>query len=177
MKTKPKKIVTGLNGQMHKTNKQTRAVTPALVGFDSVKDFAETAFSPASGKFLFMVSMLGGLSSFITNYIYNDAQAVYLLFALIGLDALTGIVNALKKNTFSSKRLPRILGVTISYTLILGLSWNLSKYNAALDFLPGMIYFGFSSVLFVSIIENLNELGLIPKALAEKILEKIKGKK
>ena len=148
----------------------------SVVGFDSIKDYSDTAFAPTSGKFLFFASVIGGLSSFITSYIYDSAPAVYFLLAMIALDAVTGIVNALRKGIFSSKRLPRILGIMVSYTLILGMSWNLAKYTPELATLPGLVYFGFVSVLGVSVIENLSEMGLIPKSVSDKFMSIVKKK-
>jgi phage-related holin len=150
----------------------------SVLGFDSLNDFGHTAFSPASGKFLTIMAIIGGFSSFISEYVYSDAKAIYFLLALLSVDCITGVVNAVKKGEFSSKRLPRVLAVMLAYLTVLCLGTQMSKYNTSLDFLPGAIYFGLSSVLAISILENINSLGLLPKELASKILDMIKsGKK
>ena len=160
-----------------KQNNKPAGNTAPVLGFYSISDFAVTTLmGKASGKFLFISGLLGGLTSFITSYIWDDAKAVYFLMALIALDGCTGIVNALRAGTFKSSRLPRILGIMVTYVTVLSMGWHTAKYAPSLDFLPGVLYLGFTTVLLVSIIENLSAMGVIPKELSQKILDLIKKK-
>ena len=148
-------------------------VSPA-VGFVDGNDFFTTLLGTASFKLVGLMALIGGGISAISGYVYADKSAVYSLAALLLCDAITGVANALYHKTFTSQRLPRVLGVAVSYFLLLAMSTQAARFNEALTFLPGALYLGFTGVLIVSLIENLGELGLLPKSLVKKILGLIK---
>lgn len=143
-----------------------------MIGFANLHDLATSAFGLKSSVITFMISLFGALTAFITTYIYDDAKAVYTLLALIGLDAFTGIIKSIKNKTFSSARLPRILVIIIVYMSLLGIGWSLSKISSFYLWIPSALYFGFVTTLMISIVENLNQLGLI----SDGIFNAIKGK-
>lgn len=163
-----------------KPNKQQRLKTSnsltlaPMLGYDSFQDFFSTLVGNASGKLLLTISFIAGLSGFITDYIYSDAKAIYFLLAILGIDVVTGVLNSLKQGTFCSRRLPRILGVTLSYILVLSIGWNAAKHVPELAFVPGAIYGVMVTTVIVSILENLNELGLIGKGILNIFKSKIK---
>lgn len=146
-----------------------------ILGFTSVNDFATTLFGFNNKFGVAVISVIGGLTSLITSYVYSDANAIYFMVALLGMDLLTAIYRAHKTKTFTSKRLPRVLVVLLSYCLMLAISWNAAKFVPLhlFDFLPGMLYTGFITVLVVSIAENLMFAGLLPKDLYLSIKEKL----
>ena len=56
-----------------------------LFGFESMNDFLTTLFGNPNNKFIIGVfSIYGATTSFISNYIYDNAKAVYFLFISIG---------------------------------------------------------------------------------------------
>jgi len=147
-----------------------------ILGYDSFNDFANTNFGISSIKLNIFLSIFGGLTSFITSYIYNDAAAVYFLVFLLFMDFVTGVCRAAILNRFSSARMPRIALTSILYLGLLAISWNLSKYAPIYDFLPGAIYAVFVGTLFKSLIENLKDIGLLPKGIYNAIMKVIKKK-
>lgn len=136
-----------------------------MLGYSNVGDLFNSVF----GLKLFIINIVGALAAatttFITKYVWDDATAIYMMLALIIADALTGVLKAIRNKTFSSSRLPRILVIMVIYTSLLGLSWNVAKLSPFYAWLPPFLYGGFITTLLVSIFENLNQLGLIPKGV------------
>lgn len=132
-----------------------------MCGFLSFDDLLKSAFGTEHLQTNLIMAFIGGISTFITSYIYDDAQAIYVLMGLIAFDSLTGVLKALKFNRFSSAKLPRILIIMVIYTSMMSLGWNLAKVNDFYSWIPGTLYFGFVTTLGISIIENLHELGVI----------------
>jgi hypothetical protein len=147
-----------------------------LFGFGSFHDFGSTIIGSKYLEFVLLSATLGGVTSFIENFVYPNSRAVYTLIGLILMDAFTGIYRAVKEKTFSSERLPRILLVLLSYLGLLSLSFNLAKDQTSFSWVPQFLLFGLSTTLFISIIENLSALNLIPKNLVSKIVDNLKRK-
>lgn len=147
-----------------------------ILGFSSLREFFECLVGIKSFVFNGTVALVTMFTSFITHYIWNDAQAVYFMLFLIGVDALTGIWKAYVYKTFSSSRLPRIFVISTIYVLMLAISWNAAIYSSLFVWLPGMVYGGLIGTLIVSIYENLAQLGYLPKGLLYDIKDKIKEK-
>jgi len=136
-----------------------------ILGYDSMSDFLHTNLGFASMKWNTIGAALMVLTSFISGYIYNDAQAVYFLLFALSVDGITGTWVAIKQNRFSSARLPRVLLTMVFYCLLLSLSWNAAKFNAIFYFLPGIIYGGLMTTILVSVFENVYWLGYLPKSI------------
>lgn len=132
-----------------------------MCGYISFADLFKSAFGTEHMHTNLIMAFIGGLTAFITSYIYDDAQAIYVLMGMIAFDSLTGILKALKHNTFSSAKLPRILVIMLLYTCLLSLGWNLAKVHDIFSWVPGTLYFGFVTTLVISIIENLHALNVI----------------
>jgi len=147
-----------------------------ILGFDSFGDFFQTLLGFKNAFFNFLLALASTTTTFITEYVWDDAKAVYFLVFLISLDALTGIWKAVYYKTFRSTKLPRIFVITIIYVLMLGLSWNSANYSTLFIWLPGAVYGGLLGTLLVSIYENLSELGYLPQGIFYDIIEKIKFK-
>lgn len=136
-----------------------------MLGYESFADLFRSAFGIQNISANFLMSSIGALITFITSYIYDDAQAIFVLVGMIAFDSLTGIMKAIKNKTFSSAKLPRILVILVIYTGLLSLGWNLAKVNDLYSWIPGTLYFGFISTLTISIIENLHQLGIISDSM------------
>ena len=145
-------------------------------GFCSIKDYTQTLFSFNYISLVGFVSLLGGINGFITKYIYDTPVAIYTLVSLIMMDTLTGALRAIKSGHFTSKRFSRFLLILFSYIMLLAISFNLAKSTILFVWLPSFLYFGFCSVLLISLLENLTELNAIPKKLADKIKKIIDSK-
>lgn len=144
-----------------------------LFGFNSIADFIQSFAGVKYKGFIAVSSMIGAISSFITGYVYQSAEAVYFLLFLLFCDMITACIRAIRTKTFTSKRLPRVLILMLSYCLALALAWNAAIYVPLLNFLPGFLYTGFVSVVLVSNMENLVEAKLLPGKILIAIKEKL----
>jgi toxin secretion/phage lysis holin len=145
-----------------------------MLGYANTEDL----FSSVFGLKLFIINIFGALAAstttFITDYIWDDATAIYMLLGLILADAVSGIIKSIKNKKFSSARLPRILVIAVVYTALLAIAWNVSKYSPFYSWLPPFLYGGFVTTLLVSIFENLNSIGLLPKSIYDHFIKKMK---
>jgi phage-related holin len=136
-----------------------------MLGYSNTDDLLSSLF----GLKLFIINIFGAMAAaittFITSYIWDDATAIYMMLVLIIADATTGIIKSIKNKTFSSSRLPRVLVIMVVYTSLLAISWNVAKQSPFYAWLPPFLYGGFITTLLVSIFENLNQLGLLPKKI------------
>ena len=148
-----------------------------ILGYDNLNDFACTNFGIQSVKSNIILSIIGGISSFISSYIYDDVKAVYFLIFLLFCDFVSGVCRAALLNKFSSARMPRIAATAIIYCGLLSLSWHIAKYAPIFEFLSGGIYAVFIGTLFKSLIENLKDLGLLPKQVYDSIINLFKKSK
>lgn len=144
-----------------------------MLGYESFNDLFRSAFGVDHLTTNFLMSSIGVIITFITSYIYNDAQAIFVLVGMIAFDSLTGIMKAIKNKTFSSAKLPRILVILVIYTGLLSLGWNLAKVNDLYSWIPGTLYFGFISTLTISIVENLHQLGIISDTMYKYFQKKL----
>lgn len=144
-----------------------------MLGYKSFTELFRSAFGTEHATTNLFMSSIGALITFITSYVYDDAQAVFVLVGMIAFDSITGILKALKNNTFSSAKLPRILVIMLIYTSLLSLGWNLAKVNDMFTWIPGTLYFGFITTLSISIIENLHQLGIISDTMYKYIKKKM----
>lgn len=144
-----------------------------MLGFISWHELFDKIVGVKQSVFNFFIAMVAVITTFINNYVWDDAKAIYFMLFLICFDAATGIYKSIKNKTFSSSRLPRILVIMVIYTSLLAVSWNISKYSPFYYWLPGALYGGFIATLVVSIFENLHALNLIPERLYQTIKSKL----
>lgn len=146
-----------------------------ILGFESTQELFSSILGLKNSFINFTLAACTAFTSFITQYIWDDASAVYFLLFLIVVDAGTGVWKSIKNRTFSSSKLPRVLVISIIYVLMLAISWNAAKHSELFIWLPGMVYGGLVGTPLVSIYENFAELGYVPKGLLYDIKEKIKS--
>lgn len=144
-----------------------------MLGYCSLKEVCKSAFGLDHIHTNTIMASLGGIIAFITSYIYNDPQAIFVLMGMIAFDSVTGILKAFKFGTFSSAKLPRILVIMVIYISLLSLGWNLAKVDEMFSWLPGVLYFGFISTLTISIVENLHALGIISDTMYKYMKKKM----
>lgn len=147
-----------------------------LLGFNSFGDFTSSLFGI---KWLYVnafPAFILGLSGFITGYIYHSSETIYVLWILMLIDWFTGILKSFKTGSFVSYKLFRMPIYFVATTLILSISWWLSKNSLLFIPIPGLVVGGFFSVYFISILENLGELEWLPQPII-KVLKKKFGLK
>jgi phage-related holin len=146
-----------------------------ILGFESTSELFSSILGLKNSFINFILAACTALTSFITQYIWDDASAVYFLLFLILIDAGTGVWKSIRHRSFSSSKLPRVLVISIIYVLMLAISWNAAKHSELFIWLPGMVYGGLIGTPLVSIYENFAELGYVPKGLIYDIKEKLKN--
>jgi len=144
-----------------------------IFGFKDFSDLLNSAFGFKYFSATAFFSIVTTINAFLTQYIYDDAKAVYFLVFLIAFDAFTGIWKAFKHKIFRSSRLPRILVIMVLYVSLLGISWNAARFSSFYFWLPSVVYGGMIGTLMISIAENIMLLGFIPKELYYNIKERI----
>lgn len=142
------------------------------IGFINYEDFVSTLFM-LKNKVFYIFAVLFGTT--FTTHFWNNPEQFFFLWVLLSMDLITGVASAFKLKNFSSRKLPRWGGVCFTYSVLLFLSFNLSKYSPLFFFwLPSTLYFLFCGVLFTSIIENFNKLGWLDTIIFQHIKDRIK---
>lgn len=145
-------------------------------GFESFKDFWESFLGLKHYIVNILVAMIGGITSFITDYMWDDANAVWTLWILMGADWGTGLLKGMVNKRFVSCKIFRMPLYFVATSFVLSMSWNMAKGNVLFTPLPGIVMAGFYAVYFTSLLENLGELKVFPKVLVN-VLKKRFGLK
>jgi hypothetical protein len=134
-----------------------------FLGFTSINDFLESLLRVKA----WVINMFGAISAitttFITGYMWDSAEAVYTLWAIMGVDWFTGVGKSIKKKEFLSYRFFRMPIYYVATSLIISLTWWMGKGNVIFIPLPAIAMGGFYGVYFSSFLENLAELEWLPK--------------
>lgn len=138
-------------------------------GFHSMSDFLTSIFGMKSPIANTIGALIATASSFITDYMWDSYQAVYVLWALMSLDWITGLTYAIKSKTYWSRKNFRMPIYFIATSVFLSLSWWLAKSNVFFFPLPSLVYGGFCAVYLTSLLENAGKMGWLPKPLADAI--------
>lgn len=138
-----------------------------FLGFTSVQDFITTLIGIKTASINALFAFIAAITTFITNYIWDDSSAIWTLWALMFADWITGIYKSVNKKEFVSYKVGRMPIYYIAISFVISISWWLAKSSLLFYPLPGIVYGGFCSVYFFSLLENLAEIRLLPKALVE----------
>jgi hypothetical protein len=155
---------------------KNETIQGAYFGFDGLNDFVQHLLGLRTWVANFVIALVAVTTTFITNYVWDDSSAIYTLWGLMMLDWTIGVYNATVSKTFSSRRFPRMIVYLFLTSCMIAISWWLSKSSALFYFLPALIYGGFCSVYFISLVENFAVLGVLPKSF-EKLIHKYFGLK
>lgn len=136
-----------------------------FIGFAHPIDFLSSLVGTKTWVINAGIAIAASLTSFVTNYIWDDPKAVFTLWSLMATDWATGIAKSIVNKRFVSFKVWRMPLYFIATSYLLHISWNMAKGNMLFSLLPGLVIGGFYSVYFVSLLENLGEIGLLPKAL------------
>jgi phage-related holin len=151
--------------------------TTGFLGFSSVKDFSYSFVGAKSWIMNTALAVVGSVTTFIANYMWDDPKAVWLLWALMGADWATGIIKSKIKKRFVSYKLWRMPLYFVATAVVISLSWWLSKMYLVFHPLPAIVMCGFYSVYFISLLENLGESGFLPKPIVKLLKSKFGLKK
>lgn len=145
-----------------------------LMGFDSMGDFLNTTLGTKTVKANAVTGIAAGITGFVTNYVYDDAHAIWFLVFLCTVDLLTGVAKAFRNSNFSSKKFPRAFVSMLAYVCLIAISWNAAKHIPELNFVPGLVYGGVISTLVISVYENLKSLEWIDPKFLDRIFGKFR---
>lgn len=142
-----------------------KEASSGFIGFTSPLDFFYSLVGAKTWFINLTVGICGALTSFVSNYIWNDPAAVFTLWSLMLADWGTGIAKSIINKRFVSFKIWRMPLYFVTTSYILHISWGMAKGNMLFTILPGLVITGFYSVYFVSLLENLGEIGVLPKNL------------
>lgn len=136
-----------------------------LFGFYSVSGFTYSLFGMKSPVINAIPAIIMAITGFITGFIYESSAAVFVLWSLMTFDWITGIWKSTRAKQFVSYKIFRMPIYFLATSIILSLSWNMAKNHWMFIPLPGLVLGGFYSTYFISLLENLGELGFLPKSI------------
>lgn len=154
-----------------------KEATSGFIGFTSPGDFLDSLVGTKTWILNGSVAIFAGITSFITNYIWDDPTAVWTLWSLMLADWVTGIAKGVVTKRFVSFKIWRMPLYFVATAYILHISWYMAKGNVVYTWLPGLVIGGFYSVYFVSLLENLGALNLLPKPIVTLLKNKFGLKK
>lgn len=151
--------------------------TSGFIGFTSPLDFFYSLVGAKNWTVNCCAAFIAGLTSFITNYIWDDPTAVYTLWSLMFADWISGIAKGVINKRFVSFKIWRMPLYFVATSYILHISWYMAKSNGIYYYLPAVVIGGFYSVYFVSLLENLGDINLLPKSLVRLLKSRFGFKK
>lgn len=149
-----------------------KEASTGFIGFTSPLDFLYSLIGAKTWAINLIIGLCGALTSFVSNYIWDDPAAVFTLWSLMLADWITGIAKGIVTKRFVSFKIWRMPLYFITTSYLLHISWGMAKGNLLFSLLPGLVICGFYSVYFISLLENLGEIGLLPKELIKKLKSK-----
>ena len=151
--------------------------TSGFIGFSSPLDFFQSLVGIKTWFINGTAACIAGLTSFITNYIWDDPTAVFTLWSLMLADWATGIIKGCINKRFVSFKVWRMPLYFVATSYILHISWYMAKSNSIYVYLPGLVIGGFYSVYFISLLENLGNINMLPKSLVKALKSRFGFKK
>jgi phage-related holin len=142
-----------------------KEASTGFIGFTSPLDFLYSFIGAKTWFINLTVGFCAALTTFISNYIWNDPAAVFTLWSLMIADWVTGIAKSVVNKRFVSFKIWRMPLYFVATSYLLHISWGMAKGNILFTLLPGLVIGGFYSVYFISLLENLGEIGVLPKGL------------
>ncbi len=139
-------------------------------GFSSISDFF-SSFMGLDNKSFFLIQILITYFSIIAGifdcWVFHPYQQYYALVTLLVADNITGILISIlvTKEGFSTKKCQRFILLIIGYSATMSASFWMSKVAMYYEFLPHIVFYYLSSVLFLSMIKNLSILNWLPDGL------------
>jgi phage-related holin len=149
-----------------------KEASTGFIGFTSPLDFLYSFIGAKTWFINLTVGFCAALTTFISNYIWDDPAAVFTLWSLMIADWVTGIAKSVVNKRFVSFKIWRMPLYFVATSYLLHISWGMAKGNILFTLLPGLVIGGFYSVYFISLLENLGEIGVLPKGLVTALKSK-----
>lgn len=133
-----------------------------LFGFTSYKDFFVTLFGL---KTVVANTVVGALTTLIAFVAHNNLENVFtvkVIYGLIMVDWVLGTINAIRKRRFTSFKVFRAFLMIFLLSIILYFSWSLSSISVIFFGVPTFIIGGICVSYFVSLLEHIVDMNLLP---------------
>ena len=139
-------------------------------GFSSISDFFSSLMGLDNKSFLLIqifVTYFSVIAGIFDCYVFHPYQQYYTLVTLLIADNITGILISIliTKEGFSTKKCQRFILLLIGYSATMSAAFWMSKAAYYYEFLPHVVFYYLSSVLFLSMIKNLSILNWLPDGL------------
>lgn len=129
-----------------------------IFGYNSVYDFLDSNFGLQNTLPHFILSTFFGILGQIFNYQYNNELCIIILGIGLAITSILGIIKSIKNKLFTSDRFPRILIRMLLYTILLGISWEISNVSEYFNWIPGVFFGGFLSISIIGSIKNFSRI-------------------
>ena len=137
-----------------------------FLGFENLTDFITSQFGLGNVHIhTLFIAVCGAITTFVGSWVFANPVSIFVLWVLMLVDYITGIGKAIIKNEFCSHKMFRMPIYYIVTTGLLSLTFWMSAGSALFILLPTIVLSMFYSIYFVSLLENLGELELLPKPM------------
>lgn len=165
-----------------------------LFGYDNFDDFLHSMFKGVHNDFVlkWVLPIFTGIH-FLFTQVFDSEEGMYFLITLYCIDFITGfgksvkyslkvnkllkkgeeIPNEIYHKRLVSKRFPRFLITMSAALLLLGILSFAAKFSVVYIAIFPIFYSIFLGQQIISITENLNEMGLIPSKVYNKLKKHI----
>ena len=109
-----------------------------FLGFTSFQDFITTLIGIKTASINAIFAFIAALTTFITNYIWDDSSAIYTLWALMFADWVTGIYKSIINKEFVSYKVGRMPIYFLATSFVISISWWLAKSSLLFYPLPAV---------------------------------------
>jgi hypothetical protein len=150
------------------------------LGFDGMGDFVAITFWNHSAKsFLVQVLLAGTVmtcSSFVEEWIYSPASAVWLIVFMVVAETLLGAFVAIKQNeAFNIAKFTRLAPILISHLVVMSVSWHMSQIdNTIFSWLPQAVFAFFSGRNLMGIVRNMVLLKWLNGNFVQFLIDRVK---
>ncbi len=123
--------------------------------------------------FLLMTAAIGGVSSEIIQLFLNEKWQFIAIVAVVGLDLVFGVAKALYNREYETKKAFKSVWLLCGYTGLLATVLLIEKGFTFASFLSEAVLLPIIVFQVISIIKNMNLLGLISSEMLTRMLSKI----
>jgi len=120
-----------------------------------------------------ILSIIGAILGYFTNLITDNGYAFAAVAAVVGLDFIFGVINAVKNNNFQTGKALKVVEYLFTYWLILAVTLSIELGFQGTQWMSEAIMIPILVFTLVSRKKNASLFGVLPKGLLLKILENI----
>ena len=134
---------------------------------DELTSLLGLRIKPAILLFSMCMGFTFGIAEFVTAWVWNPAALYFTISAMVVADTVTGMIIALRKKNFETRKALRGFYKWLAYTVVLAITNQLIKHDTYLIILREVVFIPMVLVLLASVIKNLTLLGYLNKGLGK----------